>query len=230
MDHRQDYSQAVLVDSPIAYWRLGEASGSVASDASGNENVARYVGGVGQRALGFLRDGIMAVDFNGSDEGVVLPSSLSPNRMSEISVEAWACLDALPSVPGSGWNLVARWETAMLYVQGGDSPRFAFSLYDPAILKFRPTVVSGTSLSAGTTYHVIGTYDRSSLRLYVNGLREGTTFHPGSVNHSLLGGAIASGGWGPTPSPRFDGRIGEVAVYASALTEVRIRTHYRAQA
>ena len=35
------YSQEVLADSPLAYWRLGEASGTTAADASGNNRRAR---------------------------------------------------------------------------------------------------------------------------------------------------------------------------------------------
>ena len=40
------YASTVLADSPVAYWRLGEASGSSAADSSGNGNGGSYAGGV----------------------------------------------------------------------------------------------------------------------------------------------------------------------------------------
>ena len=41
------FSKAVLMAKPMAYWRLGEQRGSVASDASGNKHHALYQNGVG---------------------------------------------------------------------------------------------------------------------------------------------------------------------------------------
>src|SRR5262249_56626181 len=40
------YDQAVLADSPAAYWRLGESSGSSVADSSGDANGGSYSGGV----------------------------------------------------------------------------------------------------------------------------------------------------------------------------------------
>ncbi len=37
------YSASVLADSPLAYWRLGEASGTTAADASGNGRTGSYL-------------------------------------------------------------------------------------------------------------------------------------------------------------------------------------------
>ena len=37
------YSSSVLADSPLAYWRLGESSGSTAADASGNGRTGSYL-------------------------------------------------------------------------------------------------------------------------------------------------------------------------------------------
>ena len=37
------YSQQVLADTPAAYWRLGEASGTTAADSSGANRTGRYL-------------------------------------------------------------------------------------------------------------------------------------------------------------------------------------------
>jgi hypothetical protein len=41
------YGDTVLADQPAAYYRLGEASGATAADASGNGRAGSYVGTVG---------------------------------------------------------------------------------------------------------------------------------------------------------------------------------------
>ena len=48
------YDQAVLADSPAAYWRLGESSGSSAADSSGNGNGGTYQNGPTLRAAGLI--------------------------------------------------------------------------------------------------------------------------------------------------------------------------------
>ena len=53
------YSNAILADGPLAYYRLGDASGLAAADASGNGLAATYVGGVqiGQTGAAAVRPG-----------------------------------------------------------------------------------------------------------------------------------------------------------------------------
>lgn len=48
------YSQAVLADSPLGFWRLDETPGAVAYDSSGNGNNATITGGVTLNQSGAL--------------------------------------------------------------------------------------------------------------------------------------------------------------------------------
>ena len=48
------YASVVLGDTPTGYWRLGESSGTTASDASGNGLAATYNGGFTLGAGGAL--------------------------------------------------------------------------------------------------------------------------------------------------------------------------------
>lgn len=87
------YADTVLADGPVAYWRLGEASGSSAFDASGNNIIAAYVGGpnLGMPALVSATPD-PAVGLDGVDDAVYVPQSslinLGPPR-SERTVEIW---------------------------------------------------------------------------------------------------------------------------------------------
>src|SRR5215831_14920886 len=62
------YSSAVLADHPVAYYRLGETSGTTAVDSSGNGSNGTYVGGVALGQPGALLPGDTdpAAGFNGS--------------------------------------------------------------------------------------------------------------------------------------------------------------------
>ena len=84
------YSASVLADSPLSYWRLGEASGTTAADSSGANRTGSYLNtptlGVGGALTG---DSNTAGAFNGTDEYVQVPFAAALNPAS-FTVEAWA--------------------------------------------------------------------------------------------------------------------------------------------
>ncbi|MFY7949816.1 MAG: LamG domain-containing protein, partial [Gemmatimonas sp.] len=73
--------------------------------------------------------------------------------------------------------------------------------------------------------HVVGTYDGSLLRLYVNGALSQSKSFIVAMNHSLqalrFGGGLAAG-------DRFDGRLDEVALYSTALSAAQVTARYNA--
>jgi hypothetical protein len=81
------------------------------------------------------------------------------------------------------------------------------------------------AVAAGRTYHVVGTYDGTTQRLYLNGVQVGSRAQAGSVTVGtwpLSVGAWA--GWGEY----FRGTVDEVAVYNKALTASRVADHHAA--
>jgi hypothetical protein len=63
------YSAAVLADSPLAYYRLGEASGTTMTDSSGNSRNGTYAGSPTLGAPGLVTgDSDTAVTFNGTSQ------------------------------------------------------------------------------------------------------------------------------------------------------------------
>src|SRR5207249_1338749 len=81
------YRDAILNDSPSAYYRLNEASGATASDASGNSNAGAIAGGVVLGAAGSLNVSVgSGMQFDGSTGYVTVPNiSITP----AITAEAW---------------------------------------------------------------------------------------------------------------------------------------------
>ena len=220
------YASTVMADSPAAYWRLGEASGSSAADSSGNGNGGSYAGGVTLAAPALINDPNTAASFDGNDDRMYFSDSASLSPTAAISLEAWVRPNAVPTAAGSGWHLISKWNTALLYIQGGVNPKFVFTLYNSGASSYGPYLASTTTVAAATTYHVVGTYDGAMMRLYVNGVLEGTAARSGAVNDSTFGGVLAGGGWGTLPSPAFHGRLDEVAIYGTALSTARVQAHY----
>jgi Concanavalin A-like lectin/glucanases superfamily len=223
---RDPYHAVVLADSPAAFWPLNDKACGPA-DASGHGNTGLYAGApvLGAPRLVAGRD--TSVHFDGSDDEINLPNStdLSPTRA--ISFELWLRPDVVPTAPGSVWQLISKWNTALLYLRGGAKPKFVFALFDTATSSYASTVVGKTTVEPDTVYHVVGTYDGATMRIYVNGALEASRVRHGRLNRSSLGGVIGFAGWGRLPSPRFRGRLGEIAVYGSALTPAQVLAHYR---
>src|SRR2546425_1881529 len=83
----------------------------------------------------------------------------------------------------------------------------------------------GPVLQVGSWTHLVGTFDGTSVRLYVNGALVGSTAASGPLN----GGAGQSfiGRLGQNLYP-FQGTLDEVAVFPTALSAQRVLAHYQA--
>jgi Concanavalin A-like lectin/glucanases superfamily len=223
---RKGYDSGVLADLPVAYWRLGEASGSAVADSSGNGNSGRYAGNVRLAGPALIKGTSRSARFDGKDSaGMYFPPSASLQASRELSLEAWVRPRVVPTASGSGWHLLAIWQKALLYIEGGSEPRFVFSLYGQDG-QASSNVVSTTRVAAGRTYYVVGTYDGSKTRIYVNGVLDATIARSGPVARSSLGGGVASGGWGRRPSPAFVGLLDDIAIYQHPLSSSRVKLHY----
>ncbi len=66
-----DYATAVLANSPYAYYRLGESSGTPVADSSGNSHGGSYVNSPTLSVAGDGAGGDAAVTFNGTNQRVL---------------------------------------------------------------------------------------------------------------------------------------------------------------
>jgi hypothetical protein len=225
--HRSRYEAAVLADSPAAYWRLGGKT-CTARDASGHNNSGTIIGTPKPGASSLITGGDGSILLGGKKDEITFADSPNLRPKKAISVEAWLKPARVPATIGSAWQLVATYNNILLYLTGGPHPKFVFAIYDPVNSSYKPSATSRSTVKARKTYYVVGTYDGSRIRLYVNGVLESTTRYDKALNQAPYGGAIAYQGWGVLPSPHFQGDIDEVAIYAHALTPNRIEVHYRA--
>ncbi len=214
------YSNAVLADSPAGYWRLGEASGTTAIDAAAGDN-GTYVNGpvLGQPSLLAGDSANRATQFDGANDYVKVPTSASLSPVARVSAEAWIKPTSLPAAGGFA-SVVTKAESYSIQFNG---PKLEFTIIQGGARK-RLQAPAG-AIVAGQTYHVVGTYDGSTQRLYVNGAEVANTPLSGAVDSN--NNPLTIGSWDGSRE-FFKGTMDEPAVYANALSAGRVSAHYQA--
>ena len=86
-------------------------------------------------------------------------------------------------------------------------------------------VVYGPSIVLNQWTHLVGTYDGTTLRLYVNGalVSSNTVTYTPNTTRPLR---VAAGRTESSAQYLLPGRVDEVAVYGSALSAARVQAHY----
>jgi hypothetical protein len=207
------YRTAVVGDAPVAYWRLGETSGTSAFDEMG-AHPATYSGvGLGSPSL-LNSDMNPSATFPGSSH---VSAATNPAIGTALSLEAWIRPDFIPSA--GGWaSVLTKPEAYSIQFNG---PLLEFTIIQNGVRK-RLQAPAGT-IVAGQTYHVMATYDGTQQRLYVNGQLMGSAALTGAPSAGWSGVRIGSWDGG---SEFFRGRIDEVAIYNKMLTGLQAKQHY----
>lgn len=234
------YGEAVLADSPYAYWRLADdlPIATSATDSSGNGYDGDWKG-TPSATGSLIADGLGAVSLDGEADGVVISTGTLPST--PLSIEAWVKTGKY----GTNLSLIA----GQTHEIGGTNPQFIrdFVLFmdnDTGVANFTARIVgesnitvTGTSVLRDTgPHHVVGTIDTDrKLRLYVDGVQEGGT-SAAATGTSLDSSGRLRIGRPPTNNETgagdtykcFKGDICEVAVYDRALSAARVLAHYNA--
>jgi hypothetical protein len=212
------YADQVLADGPVSYWRLGDTSGTTASDVMG-ANPGTYTGGVTLGQQGALTgDADPAASFDGVNDYVLVPDSSSLDLTAGVTIEAWVkrnksgVWQVLVGKPGTGQS---KYENYALW----------FNTSNQVVAYFGDGVsfISVVSPLDTSWHHVAASYNNSTAKLYVDGAlaaQASSTIHL-TANSLPLNMGRANGG-----SYFFGGLLDEVAVYPTALSADRIRAHH----
>lgn len=223
------YSGVVLSDSPLGHWRHGDSNGSaILADSSGNSRNGTYSDtNLSLGVAGLLTgDSDTACNYNGSTEYAQITDA-AWMEVSTITAESWIKPDDVSSYH----IIVARdqgnsTDGRMWFLRTTDTGKAEFGFWTAADQNTERRVTGTTTLSVGSTYHLVGTYDGTTGRLYVNGTEAASLAISGSLRTDASAPIrIAAHPTGPF---HFDGVIDEVALYSGALSATRILAHYNA--
>ena len=197
----------------VAAYGFEEGTGTTAGDGTAN-GLNGTIGGATWVTAGKYGK---ALSFNGSGNFVTIADANALDLTTGMTLEAWV----YPTATATDWA------TALLKEQSGG---LVYALYTADGANRPPAgyvkvgtdrSVTGTSvLPLNTWTHLATTYDNSTLRLYVNGTQVASRSQSGPITTST--GALRIGGngvWGEY----FTGRIDEVRVYNTALSQAQIQ-------
>jgi len=224
------YSQVVMSDNPASYWKLDEAAGTTAADSAG-PNPGTYTNSPVLNQSSGVKDAATAVAFDGVNDRVQLGDIYDFAGRTPFSFELWLNRSAPgPSDPLSkgywtgGAGGYDGWTFRIYDAGGAYANRLGFERYDGSSAGAEGAI--GTTVTqAGVWYHVAGTYDGTTTRLYVNGVLEGTV----ATNYAIADhaqpmriGHYTHNWWA------YGGLLDEVAIYAYPLTAQQVTQHYQA--
>src|SRR6188472_1929439 len=197
----------------VAAYAFDEGAGTSVADLSGNGN-AGVLDGASWTTAGKFGG---ALSFNGSSARVRVPDSASLDLTTQATLEAWV----YPAATQSGWRAVVQKEPDSYLLSASTHVGALRPGAGVTVGGSVPTIFAPSALPVGVWSHLAMTYDGTQLRMFVNGTQ---------VSSAPLTGPIS-----PTTSPLwiggnspygeyFSGRIDEVRVYRSALTQAEIQT------
>lgn len=220
------YAQVILGDSPASYWRLGDLlANSSATDNAGTVT-GTYSGQISRGMPGAVQGDQDSCTFflNGR---VDMGNVYAFTGTTAFSVEFWAQVHAIPGSPAvspivsyvfNDANGAQGWELAITYGGAVEFYRFLNGSGDLA-------QTANNSVPIGQWIHIAGTYDGTTMRLYINGALISSI----ASSKSIVAGSgtsfqIAHDNRGFN----YSGMVDEVAVYTHVLTATQIQAHYNA--
>ncbi|MCP4994323.1 MAG: DUF2341 domain-containing protein, partial [Gammaproteobacteria bacterium] len=218
-----DYTTQILMDKPVAYWKLDEATETTAADSSGSNYVGTYTDSVDLGANGLLDSSPnMAVALSGNGYVSGQGSPAGADDLDEFTIEAWVTLDDASQImsiydqrnQGGDGN-------ASLHYRGGETGKFRLDKFPPS----NSWIESTTTPEVGQLYHVVYTEQGSTRSLYVNGVLE-TQDQAAETYTGQSNTLWAIGGHADDGANGWHGVIDEVSVYTQALTADQIQQHY----
>lgn len=200
---------------PVGQWHFDEGVGTTAVDSSGNNNNGTIGGAT-------WIDGKVgkALNFDGVNDYVEIPYNAALNPKTALTVEAWVN----PSINKAWQRIVSKsaYPNTDYSLFRGDKNNIAISVKIGSIAR---TVYSPeNSVPIGAWTYVAGTYDGTSLKLYINGKQVGCIAISGEINAHAE--ALRIGG--DPAGDYFKGMIDEVSIYNKALTATEILSRYQA--
>ena len=219
------YGKAVYNDHPDLYFRVGESTGTVARDSSGNGADGIYSGGVTLGQPGAVSGtSNTAVSLNGSDGAVAAGSPV--NNPTTYSEELWfnTTTNRGGKLIGFGSNQTGGSGGYDRHVYMFDDGRLRFGVWTGQT----NVIDTDRSYNDGAWHYVVATQSSDGMKLYVDGVLVGTNPQTQAQDYTGYWRLGGDNTWGGNSSNYFAGTLDEAAVYSTALSADQVKAHYLA--
>jgi CSLREA domain-containing protein len=216
-------SGTLRVPEPEGYWKLDEGSGTVASDSTANDytgTLANSPTWSGEKpALQFTNSGSLSFDRSSPADYVNVPDIPNIDDLQELSLATWVNLETTPG--GSGYTYMrfvqlGSEKAVLRYVDNNGMGKLQFFMRIDGSTR---GIAVNHAWQTGTWYHVIGTYDGSHIRLYLDGGEVGTPLAVSGTVDTGDGVRLSHSG----SSEALDGLLDDVRVYDQALSAAEVQ-------
>lgn len=218
----------IELDSPLVYWPLSQSGTTMYSDVSGNGRTLIDAGGGTGPAF----------------------SSTSPPVPGDSGSCNWASATNNQFVADAAWNSLTSAWTLELWIMltsnsaqqgliekynGGTDGGYFFRVNSSGKLVgssysgagAHDDLIGNTTLQTSIRYHVVYTYTSARLgTLYVNGVADGSKTHSSVASDGTA--RLDIGARSGDQLFRFSGGMSQVAIYSTALSADRVKSHYQA--
>jgi hypothetical protein len=221
------YDTVIPGNSPLAWWKLADTAGSgTAADSSGNSHSGTATG-VTFGNTNELVPGNTTAAFSVGNSSHVL-TSYNP-ALSAVTVETWVNYTGLtpgPTVIMSNDNPSADNKGFMFSLEGAGHNLPAFWVGNGSNWNIAQSTIP---IAASGWTHVVGTWDGSTVKVYLQGVLAAT---PVSFSGSMPAGTQNIGiGYSSTFNSNYlNGLMAECAIYGTALSATQVFQHYQAGA
>ena len=231
-------------NTPVSWWKLDNLTTGI-QDSVGSNNATLQGTGTSQlntpvSALNGVSSGMTTANlvtsdlnrsllyssysmvFDGASDKITLPSAVRPTNI--MTVSQWL------KAPASGHNFSyslstlgsnGSWAGISMYHASATSLQFQIQTGGVAKL------TSAVNINDGNWHHVVGVYNGSDIRIYLDGQEQGSpTSVSGDISYNSSGTSdIAIGNW-PSANYDFNGNISNTAIWHRALSENEILKVY----
>lgn len=201
----------------LGRWNLNEGSGTAVYDISGHNNHG-IISEAPWEGIFWGKTGVAGTCLSFSGGSVEIPYNKTVAPRKAITLEAWVNLDNT-----SSWQRVIAKSNKqqgfdyLFLVGNADDIRFIIGINE------EEAGISAGEITTGVWHHLVGTYDGSELRIYVDGELKGRTAVTGEIdsrpNALILGH--------DNMAECFEGYLDEVALFNYALTPEEVFYHYQ---
>ena len=225
---KQSYYRRALIDSPLVFYKMENVLGEDETD--NNYDATSLTSITGSTSIVATTDSLGSNYFNNSS------FELDPAQKDIIpgggpfSVEVWINPDTLAGhitvVSQSYFDGTAYTNSWKMKCSVNNAkPSFLCVASNGTFSE----VFANTVLTTGTWHHLVGVWDGSYLKIYVNGVLDNSTPFSGPLMPPDTPVVFGHHGYGSSAGEWYIGYMDEASIYNYALTDQQVADHYNAR-